>query len=160
MDKIKSIMTKFSNDILKQETTSSLEVLEESSSANIQFYQNNFLYNHLDHLESAFKASKIVLGEKNFQYFARLFLMSSPPRVTDVNQYGEGLSVFLGSRDELSEIGYLTHIAKLDWFWFTQSESEIALPKGIFKLWNALLDGDDLSGIEIDESEMENIFYK
>ncbi|OUR99660.1 hypothetical protein A9Q84_01155 [Halobacteriovorax marinus] len=160
MDSLKSILTNFTSDILNQEGETSSEVLKDTTSSNMKYYKNNYLYNHLDHLGNAYKAVKVILGEGNFQYFARLFLLSTPPKMTDMNQYGAGFSEFLGERAELENIQYLFQIARLDWFWFAQTEDEISIPQGIYQLWNAFLDGSDISEIEVDETIIEKISYQ
>ena len=55
------------------------------------------------------------MGEDFFAAAAQRFIVASPPRAADLNQYGEGFADFLASFEAAASVPYLPDVARLEW---------------------------------------------
>ncbi|WP_207912356.1 putative DNA-binding domain-containing protein [Pseudobacteriovorax antillogorgiicola] len=122
-------------------------------------YIQNYLFNHLDALKEAFPATYRFLGENNFKYFGRLYLLDNPPGKANIDLYGEDFPEFLGKQDEFREMVYLKDIAAIDYLWFLQNteEATVRVADGTLNLWRGLVDEVELEEIEIDTNQPVDI---
>ena len=150
----------FSSSILYTNEVDLSDVFTFNSLKNLSVYKNNYLQSHLKHLKSVYPACAIVLGENNFNFFMSQFLTQVTPITENLNEYGHDLFLFFKSRDELSDIQYISFVAQLEWAIFDQEDEEIELPSGVYELWKALTNNNDPSNIEIDENILEKIKFE
>ncbi len=110
-----------------------------------QIYRLNYLLNHIKVLQDSFPVAQIVLGENNFKFFAKQYLETYPPTVSNIERFGSSFAEFLQNRHELCEIPIIAAYSKLDWFWWRrfQNPSPIFLWQGVLQNWNAFHDGQE-----------------
>ena len=120
-------------------------------------YQRNYYNSHFTQIEKVFLSCEKVLGVDNFKFFIDQFVRLAKAESPNLDMYGQDFADYLSSRNELEEMGYIKHLAKLDFFWFEQSSKSIELPFGILDFWGKLINEKELSNIEIDEDIMETI---
>ena len=124
----------------------------------LAIYQKNYLINLVDSLLHKFCSTVKLLGQNNFKFFAKSFVLANPSLSANIDDYGLGFPEFLGSREELVDISYVEHLARLDGFYFSahQNGEYIVLPKGILEIWDMLTHDKEPKPVEIDDS-MEKI---
>jgi hypothetical protein len=154
------ILELFTSSILNTNEVDLSDVITSNSIDNLFAYKSNFFQGHINHLSNVYPCCEIVLGENNFKYFMSQYMTIRPPSNENLNEFGDDLFSFFESRSELTEIQYITFIAKLEWAIFDQNDEEIILPRGIYELWSALLNNEDPSNIEIDENIEEKIKFE
>ena len=154
----KSEITVFTNTIRGNDSIELEQVF--SRTKGLVVYQNNYLYGHISALERKFTSIVKALGHENFNYFARLFIIKNPSKSENIDNYGFRFESFLAEQNELLEMGYLKYLARLDLFWFESFKNlgkSIGLPKGIFSLWDSLINEKEIDEIEIVEQFNEKI---
>lgn len=150
----------FSNLILRKSNIDASTIFTSDSIDGLSVYQNNYLLSLMGSLKSKFIITEKILGEENFRALTAQFVLASPSRSQNLDDYGEGFDHFLSDVSELEEIGYIKYIASLDMFWFHAEENranEIKLPTEILKLWAALANDIELEELAIDEEKLESI---
>ena len=80
-------------------------------------YHNNYLYNHLESLQHRFPATLAFLGEENFRFFGRSFLMEHPPMTANIDLFGEDFPHFLSRSSQLREYPFLKDLAQINSIW-------------------------------------------
>ena len=125
-------------------------------------YLNNYLYNHIDSLLETFVSILKILGENNFRYFARQYLLANPPKDPNLDKFGEGFPSFLAKRQELEELDYLSDLGFIDLFWSGVSPEPPIVAEGTLHLWQLILDDASLDDVAIDPEKKERLykFYK
>ena len=123
----------------------------------LDIYRKNYLFSLISSLKNKYPSILKILGSRNFNYFAKIFIYAHPSTSPNIDNYGNGLGQFLGKRKELNDLGYLEELAKLDIFWFQAVEdSSLELSKGVLSLWKSLQQGVS-EEVLIDEEERETI---
>lgn len=120
-------------------------------------YQRNYFYTHLNQLNKVFLATKALLGEDNFNFFANLYVRSLRSLEANMDCYGREFPDFLSGRDELSEMPYIKSLAEIDFYWFEMPKSSIKVEKGMLKFWGHIVNGYDLGQVEINADSLEEI---
>ena len=77
-------------------------------------YRNNVTVSLIEALETGFPTVASLLGIENMKGLARLYLRANPPGSPLMMHYGETFPAFLATREELSHLGYLPDMARLD----------------------------------------------
>lgn len=77
-------------------------------------YRNNVTVSLIEALETGFPTVASLLGPENMKGLARLYLRANPPASPLMMHYGETFPDFLAARDNLSHLGYLPDMARLD----------------------------------------------
>ncbi len=77
-------------------------------------YRNNVAVSLTEALEQGFPTVTRLLGEENMKGLAGLYLRSHPPRSPLMMHYGADLPTFIEGLDQLSHLGYLADVARLE----------------------------------------------
>ena len=77
-------------------------------------YRNNIAVSLTEALETAFPVLVMLVGKKNFQTLASVFLRKHPPSSPLMMYYGAEMPVFLESFEPTSAIGYLPDVARIE----------------------------------------------
>lgn len=127
--------------------------------SNIAVYQRNYLYSLIDCLSGKFTAVEKVVGEQNFRYLARMYILSCPSVSTNLDDYGYGFAEFVESRPETAEMFYLGELARIDRFWFDSFDfpEPIEVMAGSLQLWQLIQLDEDIDQIEMDPDVKEYI---
>lgn len=132
---------------------------ENSTNSGLSVYQNNFLFGLIDCLKNTFPSILFLLGDDNFKFFARKFIISNPGDQPDKNMYGLDFSEFIGQQQELSECFYLKEIGQLDRIWFLKEVGEQHLYSlGVLDLWQKINSLNIVKKVDIDQNKRERVF--
>lgn len=126
----------------------------------IKVYQNNYLYGHIEVLKNKYTSILRILGDENFNYFSKKYIERFYPQKENIDEYGELFSDFLNEQDELENLKYLKYLAELDLLWFEiyeRLEEKFEFPAGVFSLWSAIINDDEIKNIEISMNKVETI---
>ncbi|MEJ2378739.1 MAG: DNA-binding domain-containing protein [Pseudolabrys sp.] len=85
-----------------------------SVAARLAIYRNNVIGNLTRALRLSFPAVERLVGEDFFAAASQRFIEVAPPRVADLNQYGEGFADFLASFEAAASVPYLADVARLE----------------------------------------------
>ncbi|WP_425072863.1 putative DNA-binding domain-containing protein [Sagittula sp. S175] len=77
-------------------------------------YRNNVTASVREALETGFPATASLLGERNFASVATRYLRLTPPASPILMLYGETFPAFLETLPDLSHMGYLPDLARLE----------------------------------------------
>lgn len=77
-------------------------------------YRNNVTVSLTEALHQAFPTVAKLLGQQNMDGLARAYIRRNPPETPLLMQYGAGLPGFIATLPQLSHLGYLPDIARLD----------------------------------------------
>lgn len=86
-----------------------------SAAARLGVYRNNVIGNLTRALRLNYPAVKRLVGEDFFAAVAESFIVATPPRMADLNQYGDGFAYFLALLDAAASVPYLADVARLEW---------------------------------------------
>ncbi len=86
-----------------------------SAATRLGIYRNNIIGNLTRALRLSFPAIERLVGADFFAVAAQRFIVASPPRAADLNQYGEGFAGFLASFEAAASVPYLPDVARLEW---------------------------------------------
>ena len=120
-------------------------------------YQRNYFYGHFNQLNKVFVATKKLLGEDNFNYFAQLYVKGLKSTQANMDLYGDEFPEFLSKRAELEEMPFLRGIASIDYYWFLMPETSLEVEKGMLDFWGKVINDESLENIELDADEIEII---
>jgi hypothetical protein len=77
-------------------------------------YRNNVAVSLTEALKTAFPVITKLLGEANMDGLARIYLAAHPPASPLMMFYGEAFPDFLAQMEQLSHLGYLPDVARLE----------------------------------------------
>lgn len=86
-----------------------------SAEARLGVYRNNVIGNLTRALRLSYPAVERLVGEAFFAAAAQRFIETMPPRVADLNQYGDGFAEYLASFEAVASVPYLADVAHLEW---------------------------------------------
>lgn len=78
-------------------------------------YRNNYYVAVINVLKERFPVTERIVGEEFFKATAREFVQRSPPRGQSNLGYGRQFSKFLESFPPVSDLPYLSDVARLEW---------------------------------------------
>jgi len=156
--KNKEIYDQFSDLIFSSEDHGE-NLFKNNTNKNLSAYRHNYLFGLIGVLENFYVSTKLFLEEDNFKFFCKEYIEATPSQSPNLDDYGKGFSTFLESRSELSDVGFIKHLAALDWFWFSQGRvgATIELPSGILDFWGKITNQEELVDVSIDEDIIEEI---
>ncbi|MFD1160109.1 HvfC/BufC N-terminal domain-containing protein [Roseovarius aestuarii] len=88
--------------------------LGQPAGSRFSVYRNNVAVSLTEALELSFPAIAKLLGEQNFKGLSGIFLRQHPPETPIMMQYGAAFPDFLAGIEQLSHIGYLPDVARLE----------------------------------------------
>ena len=130
--------------------------LDKVQDSGMKVYQDNYLYNHLDTLKLSHEVTFKILGEDNFNYFAREYIKTHFESSGDLNIYGSEFSKFLNDKRDLHQLLYLSDIAKVDYLWSNKIVGNYSVSVGIISLWLSVLNDEKIESLEINDDIAEN----
>lgn len=151
----------FTKSILNSGDNGIHEIIEEDKINGLYVYRMNYLFGLIDALKGKFATIHILLGEENFNFFARKYIINHPSRQENIDLYGDNFHLFLSTQNELIELFYLEDLGRLDllWFWGRQGDKKSThVASGLYHLWENLSNGVHIENIEIDMNKTETIF--
>jgi hypothetical protein len=83
--------------------------------ARLGIYRDNFVGTLMNALQLCYPAIHRLVGAEFFAGAARIFIAANPPRIADLNLYGEGFAEFLASFPPAATLPYLPGVARLEW---------------------------------------------
>lgn len=82
-----------------------------------QVYRNNFIVLNGDAIADMYPVVKRLLGDEAFRMLATAYVRNYPPSDRTLLLYGDAFADFLASIPELSELRYLSDVARLEYAW-------------------------------------------
>jgi hypothetical protein len=157
--KNEEIIDQFFQTISLKKDPDDVECLSSNSAQGILAYQNNYLYSHLTALKNHFPTILIFLGDNNFNFLARRYIVENPSRDSSIDVYGQSFPQFLGQQKEVSETIYILDLANLDYLFTTSflKQSEVSVYKNSFLLWSRIKNHQPIENIEISTSTKERV---
>lgn len=125
----------------------------------IAVYQRNYLYSLIDCLSGKFTSIEKVIGEQNFRFMARMYILAQPSTSTNLDDYGYGFAEFIESRPETAEMFYLGDLARIDRFWFDSFDfpEPIEVMEGSLHLWQMIQLDQEIEQLELDPDTKEYV---
>lgn len=80
-----------------------------------EVHRNNTFASLIAVLQEAYPTVVALLGDDMFRRMASAYIRHEPPRANHLLDYGEGLPVFIGMSEPLSDRPWLSDVAALDW---------------------------------------------
>ena len=77
-------------------------------------YRNNVMVSLIDAIKESFPILSKLLGTENITGLAKLYVLAYPPNSPLLMHFGNNFPEFLSDRQELSHLGYLPDIARLE----------------------------------------------
>ena len=78
-------------------------------------YRRNLVFGLISAMKETYVFCRVLLGEKNFNFFCREYLYQFPSHDTDLIQYGESFGEFLSGREEIQDLVFIADVARLEW---------------------------------------------
>lgn len=78
-------------------------------------YRRNLVFGLISAMKETYVFSRVLLGEKNFNFFCREYIYQYPSHDTDLIQYGQSFGEFLNGRVELESLAFIADVARLEW---------------------------------------------
>lgn len=128
------------------------------TTGNLWAYRQNHIFAHIKRLESTFTSVRRVTGERNFKFFALRHLNSFPSRSENLDDFGAEFWITLEASKEIESMGYLSGLAKLDWFYYQGREGQVLeVHSGTFDLWSKVLLEQDFTGYQVFADQFEKV---
>ena len=145
------LLNQFSNDLIKGEP-------------HLKVYYRNRLLGVVERLKETYPSVMTQVGFANFRFLCKAYLEEKGMKSPNIHDFLFGFPEFLNKAEDMHEEETLYYLAQLDWLWFTATKPGIfiEIPKGIYFLWQSLVnetqfrgtvDFDQLERIQIIESE-------
>lgn len=83
----------------------------------IKLYQNSILNNIKKGLKAIFPVCIKVVGDDFFSAMAEVYINQHPPRLPDLNAYGNNFPDFIAQFPPAQSLPYLADVARLDFTW-------------------------------------------
>src|SRR5437016_170808 len=78
-------------------------------------YRRNLIFGLISAMKETYVFCRVLLGEKNFNFFCRDYIYQYPSHDTDLIQYGEKFGEFLSDREEIQDLAFIADVARLEW---------------------------------------------
>ncbi len=78
-------------------------------------YRRNLVFGLISAMKETYIFCRVLLGEKNFNFFCREYIYQHPSHDTDLIQYGESFGEFLSGREEIDSLAFIADAARLEW---------------------------------------------
>jgi hypothetical protein len=115
--------------------------------ARLAIHRRHYHASLVDVLRGRFPAAAWLVGDGAVTTAAEAFVVTHPPRVFCMAEFGRGFPAFLASRPGLTHIGYLEDFAVLEWHLGSVS---VAVSSAAVDLsWLQSCDPDALSGLRV-----------
>jgi len=131
--------------------------LNESSLKNVSIYQRNLMGNLIRSLSEDFPTTKKYLGESNFNYFLRQYLLENKIDTPVIFDISKTFPAFLEKHYETHQDDLVEYIAKLDLLWLRDHTVNIEVPSGMTTYWNRLGADEDCHDITLSFEQYERV---
>ncbi len=118
------------------------EILSEDSISNLKVYKKNYMNHVFNILSGDFPALKKYLGENNFYFFARKYLIEVGIQSPSIAELSRAFKVYLVGLHSLHEDDLIEDIVKIDLLWSQSYPQEIEVSSGALEFWQELISGD------------------
>lgn len=160
-------LKRFSNSVfsigINSQDTDVSKFVEDKHLARMSVYRNNLLIGLIDRLSEDFIAVKNYLGENNFRFFVRNYLIERSITSPNISDVSKEFPDFLISQEQLADDKYIADLARIDLFYSYEHDTEktLELTKGITNFWQQLVD-DEVEEVELklDRNTKEQIRIK
>ncbi len=78
-------------------------------------HRRNLVFTICRAMSESYPLCKELVGEANFNFLCREYLMRHPSRSFDLGDYGAAFPEFLGERAEVRDFPFLADLARLEW---------------------------------------------
>jgi len=93
--------------------------------ARLQVYRNSFIMGVTEALAITYQHTYALVGDEFFNSVARAFILAMPPLENNIMTYGEGFNEYLESLPQLTEMPYISEMARFEWLLEQTSNSQI-----------------------------------
>jgi hypothetical protein len=157
MDRSRKTLGEEWNEFLKTNSSAPNEI---RNSDGLWVYRNNYINSHIESLVRNFPIVLKVIGDDGFKFFSYQYLISRKVTDPNIDKFGGEFSLFLGEREELSNIPFIKYLAEIDQLWFDSDLTKsIEVPKGSLDLYSQISESI-IPSVEIDPSKTERISVK
>ncbi len=160
-------LNRFSDSVfsigMKSKYSDVSEFVEDKTLVRMSVYRNNLLVGLIDRLSEDFVAVKNYLGENNFRFFVRNYLIERSITSPNINDVSKDFPGFLATQEQLADDKYIADLARIDLFYSYEHDTEktLELTKGMTNFWQQLCD-DEVEEVELklDRNAKEQIRIK
>jgi len=154
----KDYLTQISQAILKFDTDSSglNNIINEDTLQRFRIYKSNY-FNHCQSiLAGDLPALHKYLGENNFNFFVRKFLLEEGVNSAAIFELSEQFKVFIINSHDIHKDDLIEDIAKIDLLCSHSLQKKISVVSGALEFWQELMYGLK-SDKEINLSKLVNL---
>jgi hypothetical protein len=151
MSLLAELQTGFCDALISSEQplTALLNEIEDDHLALQRFlvYRNNFIVLNGDAIADMYPVVKRLVGDQAFRILATAYVRNYPPRDRTLLLYGESFADFLETIPDLSELPYLSDVARLEFAWtaaYHAADEQALLAEQI-----ARLSAEAISGLQL-----------
>ena len=115
----------------------------------INIYRNNLFFGALKRLTEDFPGTCLYLGENNFQFFVRKYLLDRPLKSPNLMDLSRGFVPFLSDNQDIHQDDFVSSFGAIDLLWsHGQDGDSCTIATGVFSYWHRICteqSGDDLA---------------
>jgi len=137
MQPLSEIQTSFAKAVMDPDAAVPAPVTSHSGQRpekRFNVYRNNIHASLISVLQGRFPAVARLVGEEFFAALARVYISEQPPRSPILMEYGKTFAGFLENFKPVTDLPYLSDIARIEWAWNVAYYAQDAEPLGISKL--------------------------
>jgi len=163
MSSLEAYQKEFARFMISGELSSMEQFMEDSSrSEYMRIYRNGFFRATVEVMKSNFPSVVAMLGEENFSFVVKQYVLEYPPSRGTLVAYGNSFSDFICSSPELSILGEereaIAALAALDYAWLECYFAEDTSPLHTIALNQQLASGVDIAAMRLKLAGSSRLF--
>ena len=136
-----------------------MDILEGAKSKGLKVYQRNLFFLVYNRLREDYPATALHLGEDNFRFIVRKYLLEKQIQDPDISQFSRSFVPYMELTFEFHQDALLSPLARLDRLYTFGPENEkCQVYQGVFLYWAQLMGGEESIHIDVDTSQLEEVF--